>query len=80
MGSEPLQTYGSSLAVPPSILPAADYFARDAFVYEYVGEVVSLISFKKRMRDYAAEGIRHFYFMMLQKDQVRLSACCSNIS
>lgn len=24
----------------------------------------------KRMREYAAEGIRHFYFMMLQKDEV----------
>ena len=29
-------------------------------------------SFLKRMRQYAEEGIRHFYFMMLQKDEVRL--------
>ena len=27
---------------------------------------------KKRMRDYGKEGIQHFYFMMLQKDEVRL--------
>ena len=44
---------------------------RDAFIYEYVGEVVSNPSFVKRMREYAEEGIRHFYFMMLQKDEVR---------
>lgn len=25
----------------------------------------------KRMREYAEEGIEHFYFMMLQKDEVR---------
>jgi len=24
------------------------------------------------MREYAEEGIQHFYFMMLQKDEVRL--------
>jgi hypothetical protein len=46
------------------------YLRRDTFVYEYVGDVVSQPSMKKRMRDYAKEGIRHFYFMMLQKDEV----------
>ena len=44
--------------------------SRDSFIYEYVGDVVNPVSFKKRMRDYAEEGIRHFYFMMLQKDEV----------
>jgi hypothetical protein len=44
---------------------------RDTFIYEYIGDVVSQPSFMKRMRDYANEGIRHFYFMMLQKDEVR---------
>ncbi|KAJ7153499.1 histone methyltransferase [Mycena crocata] len=43
--------------------------AKDSFIYEYVGDVVNPVSFKKRMRDYAEEGIRHFYFMMLQKDE-----------
>lgn len=47
---------------------------RDTFIYEYVGDVVSQPSFKKRMRDYAAEGIEHFYFMMLQKDEVSVSS------
>ena len=47
------------------------FFARDAFIYEYVGDVVSNPSFIKRMREYAEEGIKHFYFMMLQKDEVR---------
>ena len=43
---------------------------RDSFIYEYVGDVVNNNSFLKRMRQYAEEGIRHFYFMMLQKDEV----------
>lgn len=43
---------------------------RDGFIYEYVGDVVNSPSFKKRMRDYASEGLKHFYFMMLQKDEV----------
>ncbi|KAG5644281.1 hypothetical protein DXG03_008766 [Asterophora parasitica] len=42
---------------------------KDSFIYEYVGDVVNPNSFKKRMRDYALEGIQHFYFMMLQKDE-----------
>lgn len=46
---------------------------RDAFIYEYVGDVLSSPSMKKRMRDYGKEGIQHFYFMMLQKDEVCLS-------
>jgi hypothetical protein len=40
-------------------------------IYEYIGDVISQPSFIKRMREYAEEGIRHFYFMMLQKDEVR---------
>ena len=43
---------------------------RDTFIYEYIGDVVSHPSFMKRMREYAEEGIKHFYFMMLQKDEV----------
>jgi hypothetical protein len=44
---------------------------RDSFIYEYVGDVVSHPSFMKRMRQYAEEGVKHFYFMMLQKDEAR---------
>jgi [histone H3]-lysine36 N-trimethyltransferase len=50
---------------------------RDTFVYEYVGHVVNEASFRKRLREYAAEGIRHFYFMMLQKCEVRFPYCSS---
>ncbi|KAF8626036.1 hypothetical protein AX15_005126 [Amanita polypyramis BW_CC] len=42
---------------------------KDTFIYEYVGDVVNTPSFKKRMREYGEEGIQHFYFMMLQKDE-----------
>lgn len=48
-----------------------DVCGRDTFIYEYVGDVVNPVSFKKRMREYGEEGIQHFYFMMLQKDEVR---------
>ncbi|KAF9516701.1 hypothetical protein BS47DRAFT_1340595 [Hydnum rufescens UP504] len=41
----------------------------DAFIYEYVGEVVQERELIRRMQKYAQEGIRHFYFMMLQKDE-----------
>jgi hypothetical protein len=44
-------------------------------IYEYIGDVISQPSFVKRMREYAEEGIRHFYFMMLQKDEVRYIFC-----
>ncbi|KZT58153.1 SET domain-containing protein [Calocera cornea HHB12733] len=47
---------------------ATDLFP-DAFIYEYIGEVVNQPTFLKRMRDYADEGIKHFYFMMLQREE-----------
>ncbi|KAF9784792.1 hypothetical protein BJ322DRAFT_1006948 [Thelephora terrestris] len=50
-------------------LRAAQNLSRDTFIYEYVGDVLSSPSMKKRMRDYGKEGIEHFYFMMLQKDE-----------
>jgi len=50
-------------------LRAAADLRKDTFIYEYLGDVVSQPSFLKRMRQYAEEGIRHFYFMMLQKDE-----------
>lgn len=42
----------------------------DTFIYEYVGEVLDHKTFMKRMQAYAEEGIRHFYFMMLQREEV----------
>ena len=63
----------------PTVLPALTCIfcrsSRDAFIYEYIGDVLSSPSMKKRMRDYGKEGIQHFYFMMLQKDEV-----CSGVS
>ncbi|KAH7099401.1 histone methyltransferase [Auriculariales sp. MPI-PUGE-AT-0066] len=50
-------------------LRAAEDMPKDTFVYEYLGEVVDTGKFSKRMKQYADEGIRHFYFMMLQKDE-----------
>ena len=66
----PLEIFLSSSDFPLLSIDRADNSHRDAFIYEYVGDVVSQPSFLKRMRQYAEEGIRHFYFMMLQKDEV----------
>jgi hypothetical protein len=43
---------------------------RGTLIYEYIGEVVAEKTFRKRMQAYADEGIKHFYFMMLQKEEV----------
>lgn len=50
-------------------LRAAASLKKDDFVYEYVGDVVNEAALRKRMREYAEEGIQHFYFMMLQREQ-----------
>ncbi|TIA92377.1 hypothetical protein E3P99_00692 [Wallemia hederae] len=42
---------------------------RDTFLIEYIGEVVTQTQFLRRMNTYAKEGIRHFYFMMLQNEE-----------
>jgi hypothetical protein len=44
----------------------------DTFVYEYLGEVIGPQPFARKMKEYANEGIKHFYFMALDKDVVRL--------
>ncbi|KAJ7057984.1 histone methyltransferase, partial [Mycena amicta] len=60
-------------------LRAEEDIPKDGFIYEYVGEVVNPTSFKRRMRDYAEEGIEHFYFMMLQKDEFIDATKCGGI-
>ncbi|KAB8232136.1 SET and WW domain protein [Aspergillus alliaceus] len=39
------------------------------FIYEYVGEVINEGQFRRRMRQYDEEGIKHFYFMSLSKGE-----------
>ncbi|OLL22465.1 Histone-lysine N-methyltransferase, H3 lysine-36 specific [Neolecta irregularis DAH-3] len=39
------------------------------FIYEYVGDVIHDKEFRRRMIRYDEEGIKHFYFMMLQKGE-----------
>ncbi|KAK0556007.1 histone methyltransferase set2 [Tilletia horrida] len=46
-----------------------DQIEQDTFIYEYVGEVINHPTFLKRMQQYKDEGIRHFYFMMLQREE-----------
>lgn len=39
------------------------------FVYEYIGEVINEPTFRRRMLQYDHEGIKHFYFMSLNKSE-----------
>ncbi|PWY98917.1 hypothetical protein BCV70DRAFT_201699 [Testicularia cyperi] len=50
-------------------LRAAQQIPKDSFVYEYIGEVMNQPTFLQRMQQYRVEGIRHFYFMMLQPNE-----------
>ncbi len=50
-------------------LRAAQDISKESFVYEYVGEVMNQPTFLERMQQYRVEGIRHFYFMMLQPNE-----------
>lgn len=50
-------------------LRAGSAISAEAFIYEYIGEVVEESDFQKRMRRYHDERIPHFYFMMLQRDE-----------
>ncbi|OAL01855.1 hypothetical protein IQ06DRAFT_128964 [Phaeosphaeriaceae sp. SRC1lsM3a] len=39
------------------------------FVFEYIGEVIAEQAFRRRMKQYDEEGIKHFYFMSLSKGE-----------
>lgn len=46
----------------------SDLYAND-FIYEYIGEVINEPTFRRRMVQYDQEGIKHFYFMSLNKNE-----------
>lgn len=39
------------------------------FIFEYIGEVINEPTFRRRMLQYDDEGIKHFYFMSLNKNE-----------
>lgn len=39
------------------------------FIFEYIGEVINEPTFRRRMLQYDKEGIKHFYFMSLNKSE-----------
>lgn len=39
------------------------------FIFEYIGEVINEPTFRRRMLQYDHEGIKHFYFMSLNKSE-----------
>lgn len=46
----------------------SDLDAND-FIFEYIGEVINEPTFRRRMVQYDQEGIKHFYFMSLNKSE-----------
>lgn len=42
----------------------------NTFIIEYKGEVIDEQAYKLRKQKYAREGIKHFYFMMIQDGQI----------
>lgn len=50
-------------------LRVAEAVPTDRLIYEYIGEVVEQTEFMRRMQQYKDEGIRHYYFMMLQREE-----------
>ena len=55
----------------PLVLCASEHSCRSgSLIYEYIGEVVAEKTFRRRIQQYADEGLKHFYFMMLQKEEV----------
>lgn len=50
-------------------LRANTYLEANDFIFEYIGEVINEPTFRRRMIQYDKEGIRHFYFMSLTKNE-----------
>lgn len=46
----------------------SDLYPHD-FIFEYIGEVINEPTFRRRMLQYDEEGIKHFYFMSLNKSE-----------
>ncbi|KAI7868641.1 hypothetical protein BDF14DRAFT_1724451 [Spinellus fusiger] len=42
----------------------------NAFIMEYIGEVIPNHEFVRRTREYEAEGLKHYYFMTLKTDEI----------
>lgn len=40
------------------------------FIIEYMGEIVDSEEYKERKQKYDAEGMKHFYFMMIQDNEI----------
>ncbi|KAI8343265.1 hypothetical protein BC941DRAFT_448086 [Chlamydoabsidia padenii] len=43
---------------------------RNAFIMEYIGEVITNTEFLRRTRAYEMEGLKHYYFMTLKTDEI----------
>ncbi|KAI8967227.1 hypothetical protein BDF20DRAFT_840312 [Mycotypha africana] len=42
----------------------------NAFIMEYIGEVITNSEFIKRTKEYEADGLKHYYFMTLKTDEI----------
>lgn len=53
---------------------------RDAFIIEYIGEVIERDEFNKRADAYRSQGIRHYYFMTIGPDAIIDATRKGNVS
>lgn len=49
-------------------LRADDDIKPNGLIFEYIGDVIDVRTFQRRRHQYDEEGIKHFYFMSLEKD------------
>ncbi|KAF5467903.1 hypothetical protein F2P56_012110 [Juglans regia] len=55
-------------------LKLVEDISKGQFLIEYVGEVLDMLAYEARQKDYAFKGHRHFYFMTLNGSEV-IDAC-----
>ncbi|GMP79538.1 hypothetical protein CsSME_00035035 [Camellia sinensis var. sinensis] len=55
-------------------LQSLEDISEGQFLIEYVGEVLDMLAYQTRQREYASKGHKHFYFMTLNGSEV-IDAC-----
>lgn len=69
-----------SVELCPLLMILYAYFCRGSFIREYVGEVLGAKEFKHRVKQYARDQHRHYYFMALNTDEIIDATQKGNIS
>lgn len=49
---------------------ANEFIPANTFLIEYIGDIIDQQEYKVRKDQYQSEGLKHFYFMMIQDDEI----------